>query len=137
MTKKLTWLTVGGAPRSGTTALGEALNKSAHIALFHEYQSAVFFDAINLLFVEEERLSKFSDFNVYENLVPVKERDAATIFSTVFKKNASVVGTKFPGAQVWRRPDIPNSIVEKYITTPILLRNRLLLKLLKALLIKA
>ena len=90
MTKELTWLTVGGAPRSGTTALGEALNKSSHISLFHEYQSAVFFDAINLLFVEEERLSKYSDFNVYEKLVPVKKRDVAkivsTIFSVVFKK---------------------------------------------------
>lgn len=120
MTKELTWLTVGGAPRSGTTALGEALNKSAHIALFHEFQSAVFFDAINLLFVEEERLSKYSDFNLYEKSVPVKERDVtkivSTIFSVVFKKNASVVGTKFPGAQAWRQPTIPDSIIEKYIT---------------------
>jgi len=124
MTKELTWLTVGGAPRSGTTALGAELNKSSHIALFHEYQSAIFFDAINLLFVEEERLSKYSDFNVYEKLVPVKERDIAkvvsTIFSVVFEKKASVVGTKFPGAQAWRQPDISNSIVVKYIT---ILRN--------------
>jgi hypothetical protein len=119
MTRKLTWLTVGGAPRSGTTALGDALNKSSHIALFHEWQSALFFEAVELLFADEKRHRKFASFPDYERCMPIKERDVAqvvsAIFSVVLKKNASVVGTKFPGSQDWPRPTIPDCITEKHI----------------------
>lgn len=119
MTRKLTWLTVGGAPRSGTTVLGEGLSKSSHIGLFHECQSALFFEAVDLLFADEKRHRQFASFPDFERCMPIKERDVgpivSAIFSVVFKKNASVVGTKFPGSQDWPRPNIPDGIIEKHI----------------------
>ncbi|TDQ92425.1 sulfotransferase family protein [Paraburkholderia silvatlantica] len=112
--KPVDWLVVGGAPRSGTTALGAALNQSAEIALFHEYASHSFFDALDALFREERRLRNESGFESYEHLIPVKTRDekalALAVFGRVFDKQPRYIGTKFPGHHAWPQPQLPDWI---------------------------
>jgi hypothetical protein len=51
MSKKLTWLNVTGVPRSGTTALGAALNKSKNISLLHEHHPKQFLAQLNHYFI--------------------------------------------------------------------------------------
>lgn len=108
------WLVVGGAPRSGTTALGRALDRSAGIALFHEYASHKFFAALDVLFQEERRHGAFADFNAERDAMPLSARDGIMIASDIFKrvsgKRTSVIGTKFPGHQLWPRPALPAGI---------------------------
>ena len=112
------WLVVGGAPRSGTTALGRALDRSAGIALFHEYASDTFFRAIDTLFAEERRHRGFPDFNPGD-LMPVAGRDLAAIAGDVFQrvtgKRAPVIGTKFPGHQLWPAPRLPPGVALKQL----------------------
>ncbi|CAM2189014.1 putative Sulfotransferase domain-containing protein [Burkholderia cepacia] len=109
--KSLEWLVVGGAPRSGTTALGAALNRSAEIALFHEYSSWTFFDSLDSIFREERRLRKESGFENHAHLMPIQERDeqalALAIFRRVFDKTPRYIGTKFPGHHAWPQPRYP------------------------------
>lgn len=115
----LQWLVVGGAPRSGTTALGEALNQSAEIALFHEYLPHRFFAAIESFFVEEDRMRGFPDFNDFSSLMPTRARNAERIarfmFRDVFKKQTRYVGTKMPGYQAWPQPVYPGWIAPRFV----------------------
>ncbi|TCW78823.1 hypothetical protein C5O80_31565 [Burkholderia sp. SRS-46] len=109
--KPVDWLVVGGAPRSGTTALGAALNRSAEIALFHEYSSWTFFDSLDSIFREERRLRKETGFEDYAHLMPVQERDekalSLAIFGRVLGKTPRYIGTKFPGHHAWPQPRYP------------------------------
>lgn len=108
---EINWLVVGGAPRSGTTALGAALNESADVALFHEYSSKVLFDALTMLFSEEVRMRGQADFDRYEHLMPIRSRDekavSQAVFRAVFGKDARFIGTKFPGHHAWPQPSYP------------------------------
>ncbi|MFM0640347.1 sulfotransferase [Paraburkholderia metrosideri] len=110
-TQDVTWLVVGGAPRSGTTALGAALNQSTDVALLHEYSSKVLFDSLNILFSEELRMRTQPDFDRYSHLFPIRDRDekiiAQAVFRAVFKKDARFIGTKFPGHHAWPQPAYP------------------------------
>lgn len=110
-TPEVNWLVVGGAPRSGTTALGEALNQSGDVALFHEYSSKVFFDSLNVLFSEESRMRAQEGVERFLHLMPVRSRDEKTVslavFRAVFGKNARFIGTKFPGHHAWPQPEYP------------------------------
>lgn len=117
--KQLEWLIVGGSPRSGTTALGEALNQSEKIALFHEYASHKFFSAIDGFFEEEDRMRSLGDFEVNEHLIPTRSKYAKPLakflFCEMFGKNPQYIGTKFPGYQAWQKPKYPNWITPRYI----------------------
>lgn len=110
-TPDVNWLVVGGAPRSGTTALGAALNQSTDVALFHEYSSKVLFDSLNVLFSEESRMRAQADFDRYSHLMPVRSRDEKTViqavFRAVFGRDARFIGTKFPGYHAWPKPAYP------------------------------
>ncbi|WP_025600699.1 sulfotransferase family protein [Burkholderia sp. WSM2230] len=109
--EELFWLVVGGAPRSGTTALGAALNQSGAVALFHEYASKKLFDALDVLFSEEARMRAFADFDNFAHLMPVRSRDeqaiVRSVFRAVFGKEARFFGTKFPGHHAWPQPNYP------------------------------
>lgn len=117
--RNLTWLTVGGCERSGTTALGNALRESSSIQLFHEVQPHIFFECLNGLFTDEQRLGVFPEFAKYAHLLPIAERDAAAIvehiFEVVFQKRTPVVGSKMPGFFVRPRPTMPPGIAEKTV----------------------
>lgn len=117
--KELVWLTVGGCPRSGTTALGAALSQNSEISLLHEYDSAKFWGAINNFFTEELRHQQHGNFNEYANMIPSKKRDSAliaqSVVNVIFKKNSHIIGTKFPGIHLWPKPDIPEGVITKEI----------------------
>lgn len=114
----MTWLTVGGCPRSGTTALGAILNAHPEIALLHEYDQAHFFTTVRELFREEGRLGTYHDANNFEQ-IPRRTRHEIPIIRAIFRevtgKGVSVVGTKFPGAHLWPRPSLPAAIAWKQI----------------------
>lgn len=123
---ELTWLIVGGAPRSGTTHMGYCLNQSKHIALFHEYDSNSFFSAVDSLFAETARMESISDLDVVSSdlnwlldLLPSRDKHLKDIvqfiFQKVFNKKARFIGTKFPGYQNWIKPDYPVWIPPRYI----------------------
>ena len=120
---ELTWLTVGGCGRSGTTALGDALRESRSIQLFHEYQTHIFFKCVNGLFAEEQRHRVFPKafplFAQYAHQIPVAERDAAAIvqgiFEAVFHERAPVVGTKAPHFFMRPPPTMLPGIAEKFV----------------------
>lgn len=118
-TRSLVWLVVGGAPRSGTTALGAALNQSKKIALFHEYASHTFFDALEGFFQEEDRMRQLGNFDTYAGLMPTRascaKQCARFLFKSVFKKEARFIGTKFPGYQAWPQPVYPDWISPRII----------------------
>jgi hypothetical protein len=115
----IAWLSVGGCPRSGTTALGAALNMHKNISLLHEYDSSKFWITVNNFFDEEQRLNTYIDTSIYSSLMPVYKRDvekiAKSLVDTIFGKNSSIIGTKFPGLHLWPSPDIPNFIPKKEI----------------------
>lgn len=115
---KPTWLTVGGCPRSGTTALGDALNRHLEISLFHEYDQAHLFSTLNALFREEKRLGAYSETEQFE-LIPRKDRHEVAILKSMFEivagKQAKVLGTKFPGVHLWPQPRIPDGVDWKTI----------------------
>jgi len=109
-----TWLIVGGAPRSGTTAFAAAMNKSKHVGLLHEYASDVFFSALDLLFSEELRHNQLADFGKHADRIPVRTRDERLLIGDVFQrilgKRTVVVGTKFPGHQLWPSRRVPHGM---------------------------
>lgn len=115
---ELTWCTVGGCPRSGTTAFGEVLNKHPDIALLHEYDQAHFFATVEAFFREEDRLLVFPESKDFA-MIPrraLHKLDVVRAVMQVFTgKNARVYGTKFPGAHLWRTPIMPDGIVHKNI----------------------
>lgn len=121
MSGPLIWLVAGGCPRSGTTALGAELSKSAYISLFHENASHSFFDAIDALFAEERRLRRYREFPEWVDLMPLREKHAAeiaaTVFAVVFGARTPIIGTKFPGHQYWPRPTLPQGVVWKEVVT--------------------
>jgi hypothetical protein len=122
---ELTWLVVGGAPRSGTTHMGCCLNQSKDISLFHEYISDRFFSVVNALFEETDRMKLLSDRNNLDdqaflmNHLPDQEKHLKDIvqfvFKCVFNKKSRFIGTKFPGYQCWNQPDYPNWISPRYV----------------------
>lgn len=114
----LTWLTVGGCPRSGTTALGEVLNRHPEVALFHEYDQAHLFATVAALFREEDRLGAYGETASFD-LVPRRARHELLIIQSIFEqvagKRASVLGTKFPGAHLWPAPVVPAGMAWKHL----------------------
>lgn len=114
----LTWLTVGGCPRSGTTALGEVLNQHPGVALFHEYDQAHLFATVKALFKEEDRLGVYAETDQFD-LIPRRSKHELAIIQSLFQqvtgKTASVLGTKFPGAHLWPQPEIPRGMCWKQI----------------------
>lgn len=117
--KPLEWLIVGGTPRSGTTALGAALNQSEEIALFHEYASHEFFVALDSFFREEDRMRGLGTTNDLLELLPTRAKNAENLARFIFQdtlgKKIPVIGTKFPGYQAWPQPDFPEWISPRYI----------------------
>lgn len=113
------WLIVGGAPRSGTTALGDALRKSKEIALLHEYDAAQFFKAVDGFFRESDRLSVLEHFEIHRKYIPNRETLARHVaqdfFYRMFRKRTRVIGTKFPGYYAWESPAFPSWISPKYV----------------------
>jgi hypothetical protein len=87
------------------------LANSNHVSLFHEYASNIFFDRLNGLFDEERRHRGFPDFSLHQGSMPVEARDqlaiATDIFARVLGKRSAVIGTKFPGHQLWPAPRLP------------------------------
>lgn len=114
----MTWLTVGGCPRSGTTALGAILNAHPDIALLHEYDQAHFFNTLGHFFREETRLDAFGDADNFE-LIPRRNKHtvplARAFFREITGKDARVIGTKFPGAHLWPQPTLPGDLPWKQI----------------------
>ncbi|WP_152226252.1 hypothetical protein [Pseudomonas sp. SCB32] len=119
MDKKITWLNVTGCPRSGTTALGSALNKSQSIAVLHEHYPGDFFGSIETLFLNQDFHDSLGNGHSYEDSIINRERDCLpiieAIFSTTFRKSPSVVGTKFPGLQRWEQPAYPAGLETREI----------------------
>lgn len=118
---KLTWLIVGGTPRSGTTALGNMLGQSQNIALFHEYQSHLFFEAVECFFREEDRMRQYPSFRMYSQSMPTRaaqaEDVARALFVSVFpeKKQPRYIGTKAPSYTLSPQPTYPSWIAHKTI----------------------
>lgn len=114
----LTWLTVGGCPRSGTTALGETLNLHPEVILFHEYDQAHFFNTVRALFREEDRLSVYDETDQFD-LIPRRAKHGAGIVRGIFQavsgKSATILGTKFPGAHLWPEPEMIEGVTRKQI----------------------
>jgi len=112
--RQMTWLNVTGCPRSGTTALGSALNKSRSIALLHEHYPKDLFDALDILFKNQAFHSSLGSFEAYADSIIVRDRDLfpiiESIYSIVFKKSATIVGTKFPGLQRWEKVRYPTGL---------------------------
>lgn len=119
MANSMTWLIVGGAPRSGTTALGAAINQAASVALLHEYDSRTFFDAIEHFFGEEDRLMALQGSEVFRHLIPNRQIHgkaiAQSLFRDIFNKDATIIDTKFPGYQAWPAPRYPSWITPRVI----------------------
>lgn len=114
----LTWLTVGGCPRSGTTALGAVLNAHPKITLLHEYDQADFFNTVSAFFREEDRLGEYPDTEGFELLLRRARHEvdiARAVFREVTGKDASIMGTKFPGAHLWPQPVVPDGMLWKQI----------------------
>lgn len=103
MDQKITWLNVTGSPRSGTTALGAALNKSQHIGVLHEHYPKDFFDSIESLFKNQDFHASLGGYPFFADSIVARERDLTpiveSIFSIVFKKSPSIIGSKIPGLQ--------------------------------------
>lgn len=116
--QQLTWLSVGGCPRSGTTALGEALNRHPQIVLLHEFDQAHFFSTVRALFREEDRLGEYIETDQFE-LIPRRARHELPIIrgiiETVSGKQARIFGTKFPGLHLWPQPEFPPGICAREI----------------------
>lgn len=114
MCKEITWLNVTGCPRSGTTALGAALNKSRQISLLHEHYPKDFFDSIESLFKNQDFHGSLDGLATFEDSLLLRERDLSplvkSIFEIVFKKPAAVIGSKFPGLQRWERTTYPAGV---------------------------
>ena len=115
----LTWLTVGGCPRSGTTALGAALNGSGDIALLHEYPAKQFFDALDGLFLEEDRQRALGGTDFFGNLLLRREKTAKNIaqaiYRDVFGKDARFIGTKTPNNHLLPEPTFPDWVSQRII----------------------
>lgn len=108
---------VGGCPRSGTTALAEALNRSRSVSLLHEYAPDAFFASLEGLFSEEQRHRGYSEFGLYEHLLPLRQKHsvpiARAVFQAIFGQPVSIIGTKYPGHQYWPAPIMPPGIAWK------------------------
>ncbi|OOV89104.1 hypothetical protein MF4836_34400 [Pseudomonas sp. MF4836] len=91
--------------------MGSALNKSQNIAVLHEHYTRNFFDPIELLFRNQDFHSSLGNSHLYEDSIITRERDhipiIESIFSIVFKKSPSIIGTKFPGLQRWEKAVYP------------------------------
>lgn len=78
-----------------------------------------FWTTVNDFFNEEQRLNTYIDSGEYSSLIPVYKRDAykiaKSLVDTVFGKNSSIIGTKFPGLHLWPSPNIPSFITKKEI----------------------
>lgn len=115
------WLIVGGAPRSGTTALGEALSQSSDIALFHEYLSHKFFNALESFFDEEDRMSLYPSFRIHSKMMPTREKQSKEVvlnmYASVFpeKKKPRYIGTKSPSYEAFPEPNYPDWIKPRII----------------------
>ncbi|AIL64394.1 hypothetical protein PSAKL28_52540 [Pseudomonas alkylphenolica] len=119
MCKEMTWLNVTGCPRSGTTALGSALNKSKSIAVLHEHYPKDFFDTLELLFKNQDFHTSLGGYPMFADSIIVRERDLLpivnAIFSIVFGKAPAVIGSKFPGLQMWEKTTYPPGVALREI----------------------
>lgn len=114
-----TWLNISGCPRSGTTALGSELNKSGDIALLHEHLPRDFFGPINSLFINAKLHRTHGAGNELFQSILCAERDflpiVQSIFSCVFQKATSVIGTKCPNLHKYDTEQYPSGLVRKQI----------------------
>ncbi|MBS7556929.1 hypothetical protein Q7O60_11600 [Pseudomonas protegens] len=114
-----TWLNISGCPRSGTTALGAELNKSAAISLLHEHLPRDFFGSLDSLFNNEKiHASLGAEEELFQSIF-CANRDylpiTRSIFSTLFKKTSQVIGTKCPNLHKYDTGQYPSGLQKKQI----------------------
>lgn len=119
MYKEMIWLNVTGCPRSGTTALGSALNKSKSIAVLHEHYPKDFFDTLELLFKNQDFHASLGGYPMFSDSIIARDRDfipiVKAIFSIVFGKVPAVIGAKLPGLQRREKPTYPAGVALREI----------------------
>lgn len=130
-----TWLNVSGCPRSGTTALGKELNMSKEIALLHEHLPRDLFGSIFSLFNNERFHKSLGAPEDYYDSIICADRDTVkiirSIFSSVFNKSATIIGTKCPNLHKHETLQYPAGLLKKQIhitRNPVAVVNSYVLK---------